>query len=48
MELNVQELLREYSEQEGKNEEAVYNDEIRAELDADTLEFCLCCIRCCC
>ena len=54
MELNIQELLREYSEQESKHEEAVYDDEICAELDYNTdkalTECCktiLCCGLCC-
>lgn len=49
MEMNVQELLKEYSEQEGKNEAAIYDDEIRAEFDCtESWECWYCCIQCCC
>ena len=49
MEMNVQELLKEYSEQEGKNEAAIYDDEIRAEFDCvDAADCWFCCIQPCC
>lgn len=44
----MEELLKAYSAQEVKNEEAVYDDEIRAELDVDTCQNLLCIWQCCC